>query len=150
MLKQAAIDSFYDTIGEQMLIFIGLFAAFAAALGIGVAYNSARIALSERSRELATLRVLGFTRGEISYVLLAELALLAAVALPLGCVVGRGLTMLIARAFDTELFRMPMVIDASTYGLAVVFALAATAASAALVRRRIDRLDLIAVLKTRE
>jgi putative ABC transport system permease protein len=150
MLKQAAIDSFYETIGEQMLIFIGLFAAFAAALGIGVAYNSARIALSERSRELATLRVLGFTRGEISYVLLAELALLAAVALPLGCVVGRGLTMLIARGFETELFRMPMVIDASTYGLAVVFALAATAASAALVRRRIDRLDLIAVLKTRE
>jgi putative ABC transport system permease protein len=150
MLKRAAIDSFYETIGEQMLIFIGLFSAFSAALGIGVAYNSARIALSERSRELATLRVLGFTRGEIAYVLLAELALLAAISLPLGCLVGRGLTLLIARAFDTELFRMPMVVDASTYGLAVVFALAATVASAALVRRRIDRLDLIAVLKTRE
>jgi putative ABC transport system permease protein len=150
MVKQAAIDSFYETIGEQMMIFISLFSAFAAALGIGVAYNSARIALSERSRELATLRVLGFTRGEISYVLLAELALLAIVALPLGCVVGRALAWLIALAFETELFRMPMVVEASTYGLASVFAIAATVASGALVRRRIDNLDLIAVLKTRE
>jgi putative ABC transport system permease protein len=150
MIKQAAIDSFHDTIGEQMMIFISLFSAFAAALCIGVAYNSARIALSERSRELATLRVLGFTRGEISYVLLAELALLAIVALPLGCLVGRALTSLIALAFETELFRMPMVIEASTYGLAVVFAIAATVVSGALVRRRIDTLDLIAVLKTRE
>lgn len=150
MLKQAAIDSFHDTIGEQMMIFISLFSAFAAALGIGVAYNSARIALSERSRELATLRVLGFTRGEISYVLLAELALLAIVALPLGCFVGRALTSLIALAFETELFRMPMVVDASTYGVAAAFAIAATVVSGALVRRRIDTLDLIAVLKTRE
>jgi putative ABC transport system permease protein len=150
MVKQAAIDSFYDTIGEHMLIFIGLFTGFAAALGIGVAYNSARIALSERSRELATLRVLGFTRGEISYVLLAELALLAAAALPLGYLAGRGLTALISLAFETELFRMPMVIDPSTYGFAIVFAIAATVVSGALVRRRIDSLDLIAVLKTRE
>jgi putative ABC transport system permease protein len=150
MIKQAAIDSFHDTIGEQMMIFISLFSAFAAALGIGVAYTSARIALSERSRELATLRVLGFTRGEISYVLLAELALLAIVALPLGCLVGRALTWLIALAFETELFRMPMVVEASTYGLAAVFAIAATVVSGALVRRRVDTLDLIAVLKTRE
>ena len=71
-------------------------------------------------------------------------------ALPLGCLIGRGLTLVIARAFDTELFRMPSVIEASTYGLAVVFALLATAASAALVRRRVERLDLIRVLKTRE
>jgi putative ABC transport system permease protein len=150
MVKQAAIDSFHETIGEQMLIFIGLFSAFAAALGVGVAYNSARIALSERSRELATLRVLGFTRGEIAYILLAELALLVAAALPLGCLAGRGLATAIARAFETELFRMPMTVDASTYGFAVVFTLIAAVASGALVRRRIDRLDLIGVLKTRE
>jgi putative ABC transport system permease protein len=127
-----------------------LFSAFAAALGVGVAYNSARIALSERSRELATLRVLGFTRGEIAYILLAELALLVAAALPLGCLAGRGLATAIARAFETELFRMPMTVDASTYGFAVVFTLIAAVASGALVRRRIDRLDLIGVLKTRE
>jgi putative ABC transport system permease protein len=119
-------------------------------LGFGVAYNSARIALSERGRELATLRVLGFTRGEISYILLGELALLVLVALPLGCFVGRVLTILIARLLDTELFRLPLLIEPSTYGLAVVFAILAVAVSAALVRERIDRLDLIGVLKTRE
>jgi putative ABC transport system permease protein len=149
-LKQAAIDSFYATIGSQMLIYTSIFAMFAAALGCGVAYNSARIALSERGRELATLRVLGFTRGEISYILLAEVALLIVAALPLGCLIGRGLTMLIAYLLDTELYRIPVVIEPSTYGWAVVLTLAATAASAEIVRRRIDKLDLIRVLKTRE
>ena len=150
MLKQAAIDSFHATIGEQLLIYTGIFALFAGALGFGVAYNSARIALSERGRELATLRVLGFTRGEISYILLAELAFLILAALPLGCVAGRGLTSLIAQLLDTELFRMPVTIEPSTYGVAVLLTLAATAASGALVRRRIDHLDLIRVLKSRE
>jgi len=150
MLKQAAIDSFHATIGEQMLIYTGIFALFAGALGFGVAYNSARIALSERGRELATLRVLGFTRGEISYILLAEVAILIVAGLPLGCLAGRGLTILMAQLLDTELFRIPVNIEPSTYGLAVLLTLLATVASAALVRRRIDRLDLIRVLKTRE
>jgi len=149
-LRQAAIDSFYSTIGEQMLIYTGIFALFAGALGFGVTYNSTRIALSERGRELATLRVLGFTRGEISYILLAEVALLIVVALPLGCLVGRALTELIAFLLDTELFRIPVVIEPSTYGFAVLLTLLASAASAALVRHRMDRLDLIRVLKTRE
>ena len=127
-----------------------LFALFAGALGFGVAYNSARIALSERGRELATLRVLGFTRGESSYILLAEVAILIVAALLPGCLAGRGLTILIAELLDTELFRIPVTIEPSTYGLAVLLTLAATAASAALVRRRIDRLDLIRILKTRE
>jgi putative ABC transport system permease protein len=150
MLKHAAIESFYDTIGEQMLIYTGIFALFAAALGFGVTYNSTRIALSERARELATLRVLGFTRGEISYILLAEVALLVVAALPLGCLAGLGLTELIAWLLDTELFRIPVVIRPATYGYAVLLTLVAAAISAALVRRRIDRLDLIRVLKTRE
>jgi putative ABC transport system permease protein len=150
MVKQAALDAFHATIGEFLMVYVGFFVGFAAALGFGVAYNSARIALSERGRELATLRVLGFTRAEISYILLAEVALLIVVALPLGCVIGRGLVALLGLMLDTELFRLPLVIEPSTYGLAVVFALAATVASAALVRRRIDRLDLIRVLKTRE
>jgi putative ABC transport system permease protein len=150
MVKRAAVDSFYETIGEQMLIYTGMFAMFAAALGFGVTYNSTRIALSERARELATLRVLGFTRGEISYILLAEVALLVVAALPLGCFAGYGLTRLIAWLLDTELFRIPVVIRPATYGYAVLLAIAAAALSAALVRRRIDHLDLIRVLKTRE
>jgi hypothetical protein len=100
-------------------------------------------------RKLHCDAAIGFTRAEISYILLAEVALLIVVALPLGCVIGRGLVALLGLMLDTELFRLPLVIEPSTYGLAVVFALAATVASAALVRRRIDRLDLIRVLKTR-
>jgi putative ABC transport system permease protein len=150
MLRRAAVDAFYETVGQNTLVFITVFTIFACALGFGVTYNSTRIALSERGRELATLRVLGFTRGEIAYILLGEVALLIFIALPLGCLAGYGLSFLMARAFDTELFRMPFVISASTYGLAVVIALIAATASAALVRHRIARLDMIRVLKTRE
>lgn len=150
MLQRAALDAFYDTLGEHILVYIAMFTGFACALGFGVAYNSTRIALSERGRELATLRVLGFTRNEIAYILLGEVAILIFVALPIGCLAGRGLTFLMAKGFDTELFRMPFIIEASTYGLGVVFAVLATAMSAALVGRRLQHLDLIRVLKTRE
>jgi putative ABC transport system permease protein len=150
MLREAAARTFHETLGETLLIFVGFFSAFAAALGFGVIYNSARIALSERGRELATLRVLGFTRAEISYILLGEVGLLVLAALPVGCLMGAGLAWLMTAAFQTELYRVPLIIEASTYGTALVIALAAAAVSAALVRRRLDRLDLIGVLKTRE
>ncbi len=150
MLRRAAVDTFHDTMAETLLIYVGFFSGFASALGFGVVYNSARIALSERGRELATLRVLGFSKVEISYILLGEVVLLVFVALPLGCLMGRGLAWVMVSAFETELYRIPLVIEASTYGVAVLVALAATVVSAALVRRRLDRLDLIAVLKTRE
>jgi putative ABC transport system permease protein len=150
MLRQAAIDSFYDTVVEHLMVFITMFSALACVLGFGVAYNSARIALSERGRELATLRVLGFTRGEISYILLAEVGLLIVLALPMGALLGRGLAELMVATFSTELFRVPLTIDTSTYGLSAAIAVAATLASAAIVRHRLDRLDLIEVLKTRE
>ncbi len=150
MLRQAAIDSFYGTIVEHIMVFITLFSVLACALGFGVAYNSARIALSERGRELATLRVLGFSRGEISYILLAEIGLLIVLALPLGCVIGHWLSEIMAASFNTELFRVPLRIEPSTYGLAIVIAVAATLVSALVVRHRLDHLDLIEVLKTRE
>jgi len=149
-VRQAAVQTFRDTMAKTITIFVSLFIIFACALAFGVTYNAARIALSERGRELATLRVLGFTRSEISYILLGEVALLTFVALPLGCAVGFGLASLIVQAFETELYRVPLVILPETYGWAMLIGLAATAASAFLVRRRADRLDLIAVLKTRE
>ncbi|HEX5952405.1 MAG TPA: FtsX-like permease family protein, partial [Rhodanobacteraceae bacterium] len=96
------------------------------------------------------LRVLGFTRSEVGYVLLGELALLVLVALPIGCGLGRGLAWATARAMETKLFRIPFVMQPSTYGVAMGIVLAAAAASAAMVAWRIHRLDLIAVLKTRE
>lgn len=151
MLRESAIENFNNTIGESLLIFIGFFGVFAAALGFGVVYNSTRITLSERGRELASLRVLGFSRAAISYILLGEVGLLILVALPLGCLIGWSLAwFIVTTAFNTELFRLPLVIYPSSYGKAILIALAATAVSAALVRRRLDRLDLIAVLKTRE
>ncbi|HUS55809.1 MAG TPA: FtsX-like permease family protein, partial [Thermohalobaculum sp.] len=96
------------------------------------------------------LRVLGFTRWEISYILLGEVALLILVALPTGCLLGAGLAWIMDRAFETVLFRLPFVVVPATYAIAVLIVLAASVVSAALVRRRLDRLDLIAVLKTRE
>jgi putative ABC transport system permease protein len=150
MVKKGAMATFYQTLGETILIFISFFVAFACALAIGVIYNATRVALSERGRELATLRVLGFTRWEISYILLGEAALLMLVALPLGCLVGVGLVSVMMQSFETELFRLAFVILPSTYGKAVLIVLAASAFSAALVRRRLDHLDLVAVLKTRE
>jgi putative ABC transport system permease protein len=148
--REAAVRSFHETIGDTLLLFVGFFSLFASALGFGVVYNSTRIALSERGRELATLRVLGFTRREVSYILFAEVGVLVVLGLPLGCGLGWLLGWIMMQAFETELYRMPLVIDPSTYGSAALIALAATAISAAIVRRRLDHLDLIAVLKTRE
>lgn len=149
-LRQAAVDTFNETMAETLRIFVTLFSGFGCALAFGLAYNSTRITLSERGRELATLRVLGFTRAEISYILLGEVGMLIVVALPIGCLFGYGLAWIIVSAFETELFRVPLVIQPSTYGKAIIIALAATAFSALLVRRRLDQLNLIKVLKTRE
>jgi putative ABC transport system permease protein len=150
MLRQAAIDSFYATIAEHLMVFVSMFSALACTLGFGVAYNSTRIALSERGRELATLRVLGFGRAETGYILLGEVAFLVVLALPLGCLLGSWLAALMASMFRTELYRVPLTIEPSTYGVAVLIALVSTGASAVVVGRRLGRLNLIEVLKTRE
>lgn len=150
MLRQAAVRTFHETMARTLLIFVSIFVAFSCTLAFGVTYNGARIALSERGRELATLRVIGFTRAEISYILLGETAVLTLTAIPLGCAFGYALARLVAGAFETELYRVPFVIESSTYGWAILVGVIATAASALLVRRQLDRLDLIAVLKTRE
>ena len=150
MLKQAAIDAFYDTLAKHMMVFISMFTALACALGFGVAYNSARIALSERGRELATLRVLGFRRSEVSYILLGELGLLLIIALPVGALLGYGLGQVMASAFETELFRVPMLLNPATYAKAMLIIIAATILSALVVRRRVNSLNMIRVLKTRE
>jgi putative ABC transport system permease protein len=135
---------------KTIMIFVGFFIVFSATLAFGVTYNAARIALSERGRELATLRVLGFSRREISYILVGEIGLLTLIALPLGAACGYLLARVLVRAFETELYRVPFVLDPSTYGWALLGGFLATLASVMLVRRRLDRLDLIAVLKTRE
>ncbi len=147
---QTAKEKFYETIARQLFIFVVFAAIFASLIAFGVVYNSARISLSERGRELASLRVLGLTRGEISYILLGEQALLTLAAIPVGFVMGWLLSAYLLSSFETELFRIPLVIHRRTYAFAAAVVLAASTFSALVVRRRLDRLDLISVLKTRE
>ena len=122
----------------------------AATITVGVDYNNARVALPIRARDLASLRVLGFTRGEISAILLGEMGLQVLLSLPLGLVFGRWLVVGIASTVDPEQWRMPVVITDRSYAIALSVALIAAVLSALLVRRRLDKLDLIGVLKTRE
>jgi putative ABC transport system permease protein len=150
ILRKAAVDLFNQTMAETLWISISFFVTFACIMAFGVVYNSARIALSERGRELATLRVIGFTKLEIGYILLGEIAIITLVALPLGCLLGQMLSALIVSDMETELYRVPLVIYAATFGTALAIGLVATVVSAAVVSRRLGRLDLIAVLKTRE
>jgi putative ABC transport system permease protein len=124
--------------------------AFATVIAVGVVYNNARIALSERTWELASLRVLGFTRAEVSALLLGELALVIAIALPLGMGVGWGLVHLVTELLKSDQFYFPVVIRARTFAWAAICVVTAGIASALVVRRRIDRLDMVAALKTRE
>jgi putative ABC transport system permease protein len=148
--RSVALASFEETLARSFAIFTSVLIGFAAVIACAVIYNAARIALSERGRELASLRVLGFTRREVSTLLLGEQALLTVLALPLGFLIGRGFCALLAGAYQWELFRIPLVITLRSHAFAVLVVLGAALASTAIVRRRLDRLDLVAVLKTRE
>ncbi len=147
-IREPTVRSFEETMARSHGIITTYIVGFAVLIAFGVVYNTARIALSERARELASLRVLGFTRAETSRILLDEQAVLVLAALPLGFVWGYGGAALLVLAFDTELYRLPFVLHAGTYGYAVLVILVAAVLSALIVRRRIDRLDLVAVLKT--
>jgi putative ABC transport system permease protein len=150
-VKAATLRSFRQTIAENLLRMRTFTVLFAAVIAVGVVYNTARIALSERSRELATLRVIGFTRGEVSLILLGELALLTLAAIPIGLVLGYALAALVIRvAYDTELFRIPLVVSWFTYGFAAVVTLLAALFSGVIARRLLAQLDLVAVLKSKE
>lgn len=148
--REAQIRNFYTTMGNSMLFFTFIAGLLGAVINFGVVYNSARIALSERGRELASLRVLGFTQGEVSRILLGELGLMVAVSIPLGFAAGWGLSWVMASGFESDLFRVPVTLRTATYAFAAATMLASTVVSAGIVRRRIAHLDLIGVLKTRE
>jgi len=142
--------SLEETFAENILTFTLILTGFAGAIAFGVVYNTARIALAERGRELASLRVLGFTKGEIAYLFFGELALLTLLALPLGLLLGTLFSFGYVEALQTEFFRMPYVLTRSSYAFATLVIIGAALLSAVIVRRRLQRLDLIAVLKTRE
>ena len=139
-----------DMNGSMMDVWVVVSTTLGACVIFGVVYNNARIALAVRSRELASLRVLGFSRGEISRILIGGLVIEVLLGIPVGLVVGRFWAQLFMSSVDQEMFRWAVVVNPSTYAFAAAVALLASAASALLVRRGLDRLDLIGVLKTRE
>jgi putative ABC transport system permease protein len=149
-LREVTLQNFRETMAETMNLSIFLNVFFAGIIAFGVVYNSARVSLSERSRELASLRVLGFTRGEISLILLGELALLTLAALPAGALIGYLLGQLIIAGFNNEVYRLSFVVAPATVAWSFLTIIGAAAISGLLVRRTLDRLDLVGVLKTRE
>ena len=147
--KRAALRTFRDTMAANMHLTIFLNIVFAAIIACGVVYNAARVSLSERGHELASLRVLGFTRAEISLILLGELALLTALALPIGWWMGDAMARAIARSVESEVYRFPLAGSRQAAAWAALAVLGAAVGSSLIVRRRLDRLDLIGVLKVR-
>lgn len=149
-LPGAILKSFNDTFARTIGLFTAILVLFSGAIVFGVVYNAARIALSERGRELASLRVLGFTKREIAATLLSEHAFLTAVAIPLGFLLGLVLCATMNNLVDNELMRLPLVFSRRTFFLTTIFVILAAVVSGLLVIWRLNKLDMIAVLKTRE
>lgn len=149
-IRRAMLESYRRTLAENVLRMRAYNLFFACVVAIGVVYNAARVMLSERSRELATLRVLGFTRGETALMLLGELSVLVVAAIPLGCALGYGFAALLAWSLATEVHRFPLVVRGDTFAMATAVTVGAAIFAGSVVRRLLDRLDLIAVLKARD
>jgi putative ABC transport system permease protein len=149
-LQRISLQKFRETLAQNLFFMLGIYVTLAVTIAFGVVYNSARISLSERARELASLRVLGFTRAEASLILLSELAILTLAAQPLGWVLGYALAFGMSEGLASELYRMPLVLNPATNAIASLVTVAAAVLSAFVVRRRIDRFDLVEVLKTRD
>lgn len=147
---QLSLVNFRATMAQNITIMTTVYTTLAAVIAIGVVYNFARIALSEQGRELASLRVLGFTRGEVAAILLRELAIVVVLAQPAGWLFGYGFARAVVSGLSSELYRVPLVMEPRVFALASAIVLTAAAATGLLIRRRIDRLDMIEVLKTRE
>jgi putative ABC transport system permease protein len=144
------IAAVYETSGQSTLTLAFILTLFAGVIAFGVVYNSARITLAERDRELASLRVLGFTRSEVAYILLGELAVLTLMALPVGFGFGALLSYATVESVATDLYEFPVVLGRATFAYAALVVLTAAAGSALILLRLLNRLDLVGVLKTRE
>jgi putative ABC transport system permease protein len=149
-LQRVSLANFRATVALLITTMASIYTGLAAVIAFGVVYNSARISLSERARELASLRVLGFTRGEVLWILLLELALLTLLAQPPGWAMGYGLAWIMKTKLAGELMRVRLVVESSTYVLASAIVIAAAVFSGLVVRERVNRLDLVSVLKTRD
>ena len=148
--QQSAIKAFYSTLAETVLFFTFVSSLLGGSIAFGVVYNSMRIAVSERNRDLASLRVLGYRVGEVAYILLGEMALLVLLAIPLGLLIGYGLCAFLARQFSTDLYRIPLVLGLDVYAFAATVVLVSAVFSGLVVWRNLAGLNLVGVLKTRE
>jgi len=149
-LLKISLAKFRSTLAENITIMVTVYTVLGAIIAVGVVYNFARIALSEQGRELASLRVLGFTRAEVARILYAELAAIVLIAQPLGWLIGYGFARATIAAFSSELYRIPLVIGPDVYAMSSLIVIASAIGSALLIRQRINGLDMIEVLKTRE
>jgi putative ABC transport system permease protein len=148
--RLVALASFQDTLARSIALVTTILVGFAGSLAVAMIYNTARIALSERARELASLRVLGFSRGEVTIVLLGEQGVLAAVGTVAGLVMGYGFCAELSNLYQWELFRIPLVLSDATFAFAILLVLGAAIGSGLLVWHRVQHLDLVGVLKSRE
>jgi len=142
--------SFSETIEQSIDAMNLIYIVVALLITIGVTYNGARIQLSERARELASLRILGFTRGEVSYILIGETMLLSLLAQPLGWWIGAVIATAMANTNSNDIYNMPVVLDPAMFAKSSFVVLLASFASVMLVRRRLDRQNLVSVMKVRE
>lgn len=149
-IKETMRQSFRETTAKSMGMLQTLYLTFAVIVAFGVIYNNARISLAERARELATLRVIGLTQREVGAVIVTELVILGALAVPIGLVLGTGFATVIVRSVNTETVRLPLVFTSYTYTFAVLVVVAASAVSAVVVLRKLKQLDLISALKAPE
>ncbi len=149
-LHRFSLAKFRETLAKNIDMMVSIYVSLAVIVALGVVYNSTRVQLSEQARELASLRVLGFTRAEVSRVLLVELVILVILAQPLGWLLGYVFSWITIQGFSSDLYRAPFIILPSTYARASLVVMATALVSGLLVRRRIDTFDLIAVLKTRD
>ena len=147
VIKDSIREGFRKTTGESIGLLQKMYAMFATIVAFGIIYNSARISLSERARELATLRVLGFTRGEVGAVLVGELVLLTVVALPIGLMLGSAFAQGILSSVNTETVRLPLVLTPANYAAAVLVVAMASALSALFAARKLAEIDLVSALK---
>lgn len=147
VVKRAIREAFRKTTAESIGLIQKLYLSFATIVAFGIVYNSARISLSERQRELATLRVIGFTRGEVGAVLVGELVILTLIALPCGMVIGSGMARAILQSVNTEFVRLPLILTPANYAFAVLVVSVASVLSSLLACRRLNQLDLVGVLK---